>query len=197
MLCFRHEKCEKRHKQSQFTSKFILTSVCKQSNLIDIIIPWVASLTLYKLASQNLHPATTFLQLVAKRHSNERLLILLWAYKFIHYFITKLHRALLPLLIEGRQRAVVSEIQTLDASINLSCQSANNLNREMYSEKESYWVFFPPHSTAHISSRPDFRTLLAQETFATVSSLQNALHSTSLSYHWFKVYDIKAAKFGL
>ena len=51
----------------------------------------------------------------------------------------------------------------------------------MYSEKESYWVFFPLPSTAHISSQPDFRTLLAQETFATVSSLQNALHSTSLS----------------
>ena len=34
--------------------------------------------------------------------------------------------------------AVVSEIQTLNASINLSCQSANNLNREMYSVKESF-----------------------------------------------------------
>ena len=123
----------KSHKQSQFTFKFILTSVCKQPNLMVITILWVASLTLYKLASKNLHLATTFLQLVAKRHSNESLLILLTAYKFIHYFITKLHRALLPLLIEGRQCAVVSEIQSLNASINLSCQSTNNLNREMYS----------------------------------------------------------------
>ena len=147
---------KKSHKQSQFTSKFILTSVCKQSNLMDITILWIESFTLYKLASKNLHLATTFLQLVAKRHSNESLLILLRAYKFIHYFITKLHRALLPLLIEGRQRAVVSEIQTLDASINLSCQSANNLNREMYSVKKSFWVFFPPPSTAHISLAPTF-----------------------------------------
>ena len=188
---------KKSHKQSQFTSKFILTFVCKQTNLMDITILWIESLTLYKLASKNLHLATTFLQLVAKRHSNESLLILLRAYKIYTLFYYKATQSFAPLAHRSSECAVVSEIQTPDASINLSCQSANNLNREMYSVKKSFWVFFPPPSTAHISFRPDFRTLLAQETFATVSSLQNALHSTSLSYHWFKVYDIKAAKFGL
>ena len=39
LLCFRHKKCAKSHKQSQFTSKFIPTSVhdiFKQSNLIGL-----------------------------------------------------------------------------------------------------------------------------------------------------------------
>ena len=97
----------------------------------------------------------------------------LFYYKATQSFASLAHR--------NSEYAVVSEIQTLDASINLSCQSANNPNREMYSVQESFWVFFPPPSTAHISSRPDFRTLLAQKAFATFSSLQNALHSTSLS----------------
>ena len=38
LLCFHHKKCAKSHRQSQFTSKFILTSVCnifKQSNLMN------------------------------------------------------------------------------------------------------------------------------------------------------------------
>ena len=38
MLCFRDEKCAKLHKQSQFTSKFIPTSVrdiFKESDLMD------------------------------------------------------------------------------------------------------------------------------------------------------------------
>ena len=119
------------HKQSQFTSKFILTSVRKQSNLMDIIIT-------------------------------------LFYYKTTQSFASVAHRS--------SECAVVSEIQTLNASINLSCQYANNLNREMYSVRESFLEFFSPPSNAHISSRPDFRTLLAQETFATVRSLQNALH---------------------
>ena len=149
---------------------------------MDITILWIESLTLYKLASKNLHLATTFLQFNSRQkalqweptYPTESLQIYtLFYYKATQSFASLAHRS--------SECAVVSEIQTLDASINLSCQSANNLNREMYSEKESYWVFFHSPSTAHISFRPDFRTLLAQETFATVSSLQNALYSTSLS----------------
>ena len=149
---------------------------------MDITILWTESLTLNKLASKNLHLATTFLQFNSRQkalqweptYPTESLQIYtLFYYKATQSFASLAHRS--------SECAVVSEIQTLDASINLSCQSANNLNREMYSEKESYWVFFHPPYTAHISFRPDFRTLLAQETFATVSSLQNALYSTSLS----------------
>ena len=63
LLCSRHKKCAKSHKQSQFTSKFVPTSVCdifKQSHLTDRAKLWAASFTLYKLA-------TVFLQLVTKR----------------------------------------------------------------------------------------------------------------------------------
>ena len=60
LLCFRHKKCAKSHKQSQFTSKFIPTSVrkiFKQSNLMDRVVLSAAAFTLYKLA-------TKFFQLV-------------------------------------------------------------------------------------------------------------------------------------
>ena len=43
LLCFRHKKCAKLHKQSQFTSKFIPTfvrDIFKQSNLMDSTILW-------------------------------------------------------------------------------------------------------------------------------------------------------------
>ena len=70
----------------------------------------------------------------------------LFYYKATQSFASLAHR--------NSEYAGVSEIQTLDAS--LSCQSANNLNREMYSVKESFWVFLPPPSTAHISLAPTF-----------------------------------------
>ena len=49
LLYLRHTKCAKSHKQCQFTSKFILTSVCdifKQSNLMDQAILRAVSFTL-------------------------------------------------------------------------------------------------------------------------------------------------------
>ena len=64
------------HKQSQFASKLILSSVryvFKQSNLMGRPILWAASFTSYKLATKNLHVVTAFLQLVAKRHPEDNL----------------------------------------------------------------------------------------------------------------------------
>ena len=80
LLCFCHKKCAKLHILSQFTctSKFVPTSVCdifKQSNLMDRVMLWAASFTVYKLATKNLHLATIFLQLVAKRWPEDYLIL--------------------------------------------------------------------------------------------------------------------------